>query len=468
MSASIAGRRSPRRRVALGLLALGATSLTGCMVNTVTQGDATIYSNSPLNTLLLAAVGCVVFGFGVAFCLVGLFARESAVADVYGGYHQPPRSRWKLQNVLSLLGGCGLMMGGGLILLLGVPSSWMAHITIYPDRVVLRDSVIWFATEDREVPFETIADITREEKPIVRKRRPAEDLVIHYRDGSAQRIEMGPKERAAYDELLRAYHAFRSGDGRTPGMAGTEVASARAVAQASPTEPRGRSEPGWLKAVDEPFGEREPSGANEAFTYDRSRDDLIVGTEGPNPAGSPDASSMSPPAESRAAAIRERMSAAAAGLRDSNSRNIKRYPITIPLPEDAAAVDAQTPLEPGMKLGACYARRWEVVTVVAVHEDGTVRCNWDDWPAFTYDMSRDDLIITEAVLAEVQGPQQRSEPSEREWSDVSGKFKVTATYIGFEQGFVKLRKSDGEEISVPIQKLSEADRKLVLRLSRQN
>lgn len=49
----------------------------------------------------------------------------------------------------------------------------------------------------------------------------------------------------------------------------------------------------------------------------------------------------------------------------------------------------------------------------------------------------------------------------REWSDASGSFKVKASFLGKEGQAVKLKKSDGLVIKVPISKLSEADQKFL-------
>ncbi|MGB7326298.1 MAG: hypothetical protein WBD31_15600 [Rubripirellula sp.] len=80
--------------------------------------------------------------------------------------------------------------------------------------------------------------------------------------------------------------------------------------------------------------------------------------------------------------------------RSSSNRRLKRYLIDIPLPDDGVVVDSETPVTVGMNLRACYAGQWYGVTVVQVHDDGSVRVNWDDWKSFTYDMSRDDLVVT--------------------------------------------------------------------------
>jgi len=51
----------------------------------------------------------------------------------------------------------------------------------------------------------------------------------------------------------------------------------------------------------------------------------------------------------------------------------------------------------------------------------------------------------------------------RTWSDVSGKFKVRASLLEVEEGNVRLRKYDGKTITVPLEKLSEADQQWIAR-----
>jgi hypothetical protein len=54
--------------------------------------------------------------------------------------------------------------------------------------------------------------------------------------------------------------------------------------------------------------------------------------------------------------------------------------------------------------------------------------------------------------------------STRTWTDASGEHKIEATYLGVADGKVKLKKSDGKEIAVPLDKLSADDQKLVEKL----
>ncbi|MCA9119511.1 MAG: hypothetical protein H6822_11120 [Planctomycetaceae bacterium] len=47
------------------------------------------------------------------------------------------------------------------------------------------------------------------------------------------------------------------------------------------------------------------------------------------------------------------------------------------------------------------------------------------------------------------------------WWDATGKFTVEAIYLGLADGTVMLKRSDGRELSVPLDKLSELDREHV-------
>ncbi|MFM7076034.1 MAG: SHD1 domain-containing protein [Planctomycetaceae bacterium] len=49
----------------------------------------------------------------------------------------------------------------------------------------------------------------------------------------------------------------------------------------------------------------------------------------------------------------------------------------------------------------------------------------------------------------------------RTWTDKTGKFRIEAEFVGEEDGVVTLRKEDGDEIEVPLDKLSSADKRAV-------
>ncbi len=49
----------------------------------------------------------------------------------------------------------------------------------------------------------------------------------------------------------------------------------------------------------------------------------------------------------------------------------------------------------------------------------------------------------------------------RTWTDVTGKHKLEAKFVHFKDGKVRLKKKDGSEVDVPLEKLREADQTLV-------
>ncbi len=83
--------------------------------------------------------------------------------------------------------------------------------------------------------------------------------------------------------------------------------------------------------------------------------------------------------------------------------NLRRYPIRSPIPGNAVRVTEDTPLEEGTKLGANWGSRWYDVTVLAVHDDGSVKIRWDDYgSAWDGDMARDCLAIDKKVLQKLE------------------------------------------------------------------
>lgn len=84
-----------------------------------------------------------------------------------------------------------------------------------------------------------------------------------------------------------------------------------------------------------------------------------------------------------------------------------------------------------------------------------------------YQIEKFDIApIVERLKAEAAAKQpDKTEPAAteewREWSDATGQFKLTARLISVTDGKVKLEKQDGSVANVPVDKLSEADQKVV-------
>lgn len=67
----------------------------------------------------------------------------------------------------------------------------------------------------------------------------------------------------------------------------------------------------------------------------------------------------------------------------------------------------------------------------------------------------------EVPAAEEPAPAPAPNPKRRTWTSSAGQFSVEADFVSFGAGAVKLKKLDGSEISVPLERLSEADQKWI-------
>ena len=150
----------------------------------------------------------------------------------------------------------------------------------------------------------------------------------------------------------------------------------------------------------------------------------------------------------------------------SPARKVKRYAIKLAVPKGMQIVTLETPLQPGSKLGCNWGSKWYPVTVLALHDDGAVRIRWDDFGAnWDADLLREDLIIADRSVRILARKAASPHANPRKWVDRTGKFDVLARYVGIDRGRVRLRKPDGQEVEVPIDRLSEEDRRLIEDLS---
>ena len=72
-----------------------------------------------------------------------------------------------------------------------------------------------------------------------------------------------------------------------------------------------------------------------------------------------------------------------------------------------------------------------------------------------------EFIRIRPAVAEQTPIDRKADAKFREWSDTTGQFKLDAIFIKVDGEVVVLKKKDGQEISVPLAKLSEADIKYV-------
>ena len=52
-------------------------------------------------------------------------------------------------------------------------------------------------------------------------------------------------------------------------------------------------------------------------------------------------------------------------------------------------------------------------------------------------------------------------------SDASGNFQIQAVMVGYDGGIVTLRRTNGRNLRVPLEKLSRADQEFVLKIEEQ-
>lgn len=71
---------------------------------------------------------------------------------------------------------------------------------------------------------------------------------------------------------------------------------------------------------------------------------------------------------------------------------------------------------------------------------------------------------TTASAAPSSSSASSSAGSMRTWLDATGEFRIEAVYVGFADGKVQLKRADGKEIAVPLDKLCKADQKFVQEL----
>ena len=69
------------------------------------------------------------------------------------------------------------------------------------------------------------------------------------------------------------------------------------------------------------------------------------------------------------------------------------------------------------------------------------------------------LLIAGVLIAGVVAGQLALAGETRTWTDKTGKFRIEAEFVAEDDGVVTLRKEDGDEIEVPLEKLSAADRR---------
>jgi hypothetical protein len=449
-------RWQPCRRISFILMSTLMACSTGCMARESQNGDSFVYTSTLLNSLLLMVIAGVILGFGVTFVYLGVKPEK--------GRNRNPTSH----KVMALAGGIAAILIGAAISIIGVPYSFMAHITVHPDRVVMRDSVLWFASGDREIWYDSIVEFAREDKPIARRGRKKEDLVIRFASGPPDRIEMGPRERAAYAKLVQAHQQYRA-DNNSGAIAGGPPPS-REVVRYLP--PYCGTLDGYTTSDDVDL---EP-GDKCKICYEKQWQDITIVSR-----------SQSREVEATWGSFAGRRTMLSTidilipeAVHEQRLEAARRATMS---PERIAHEDATNKIKAQFEANRLAAQKKNAefkAKYEAAREQALATANPSlpprnsatdsvDQPSNTMTLGSEPAPSSPSAGTAPRPPRRQQAfvvPIEREWSDATGTFKITATYVDSKQGYVLLRKPGGEEISVPISKLSPTDRRIIAKLSR--
>ncbi|TWU42961.1 hypothetical protein Q31b_19950 [Novipirellula aureliae] len=134
-------------------------------------------------------------------------------------------------------------------------------------------------------------------------------------------------------------------------------------------------------------------------------------------------------------------------------------------------VESITPLFVGQLVQAQkprYGSFWRAAKVKKLLPDGQVELAFLTW-------GKEDGAVAVARRNIQLAPPELDQPDKpanidtlksesRTWSDATGRFKTDAVFLSAADGTVNLRRSDGRTLSVPLEKLSEADQAFVKQL----
>ena len=149
------------------------------------------------------------------------------------------------------------------------------------------------------------------------------------------------------------------------------------------------------------------------------------------------------------------------------TRKLKSYPIKIAIPTKTSIVSSSVPLAAGIKLGCNWGSKWYWVTVVDVYSDAAVRIHWDDFgDAWDCDVARSDLIIADQLKKTLERKSESAEMMPRLWKDASEKFKVLAYIDSATESSVRLIKTNGQVLTLPVEKLSQTDQAIIRQKAR--
>jgi hypothetical protein len=144
----------------------------------------------------------------------------------------------------------------------------------------------------------------------------------------------------------------------------------------------------------------------------------------------------------------------------------KAYSGASPIDSSGLTVTASTPLYPGQVVQARYSPSfWFAAEVLEALADGQVMVRLRGGSRRDMSLPRSQIQLAPAEVDQPNQPASLADTDKpRTWTDSTGKHKIEALFLGIENNAVKLHRTDGKELSVPLDRLSKADQELAKQL----
>lgn len=141
----------------------------------------------------------------------------------------------------------------------------------------------------------------------------------------------------------------------------------------------------------------------------------------------------------------------------------KAYDSHMPVKSTGRAVTDTKQLYVGQFVQAKLYSSWFAAEILEVRTDGKILVRKRGFSPREHTVSLAEVQLAPDELDQPNKPASLASaaPSPRTWSDATGTFKVEATFVKSADGKVTLRRTDGREVTVPLDRLSAEDQKYV-------
>lgn len=148
------------------------------------------------------------------------------------------------------------------------------------------------------------------------------------------------------------------------------------------------------------------------------------------------------------------------GVDDSSRERRRSDAATIPVPPGYVLATDALPLRSGIRVGVFNGKRFVPASVYDPQSDGQVKIQMlGANEPLAEPVARALLIVNQKIAERLESRLDDPHGVPRRWTDRSGRFAVTAYLESSSDNQVRLRKLDGSRITVPLDKLSDQDRK---------